>query len=79
MYSTLKATVRQGKIELLEEATLPENSLLLVVVLDDIDLEGLSLSEHLIAGLQDVRLRRVTEVNTEQELTDHLDTIFSDT
>ena len=79
MYSTLKATVRQGKIELLEEATLPENSLLLVVVLDDIDLEGLSLSEHLIAGLQDVQLGRVTEVNTEQELADHLDAIFGDT
>ncbi|MCB9101237.1 MAG: hypothetical protein H6632_16990 [Anaerolineales bacterium] len=79
MYSTLKATVRQGKIELLEAATLPENSMLLVVVLDDVAPEGLSLGEHLIAGLQDVQLGRVTEVNTEQELADHLDTIFGDT
>ena len=78
MYSALKATVRQGKIELLEEANLPENSLLLVVVLDDIDPAGLSLSEHLLAGLQDVQLGRITEVTTEQDLADHLDTILSE-
>ena len=78
MYSTLRATVHQGQIELLEEATLPENATLLIVVLDDINPEELSLGEHLVAGLTDVRLKRVTPVSTEQELSDHLDNVFSE-
>ena len=78
MYSTLKATVRQGQIELLEEATLPENATLLVVVLDDINPETLTLGEHLITGLTDVRLGRVTAVSTKQALNDHLDTVLSE-
>jgi hypothetical protein len=78
MYSTLRATVHQGRIELLENATLPENATLLVVVLDDIDPEALTLGEHLIAGLADVRLGRVTPVRSEQELSDHLNAVFAE-
>jgi hypothetical protein len=78
MYTTLKAKVRQGRIELLEPASLPENAFLLVVVLDDFDPQRLTLSEHLLAGLEDMRLRRVTEVDTPQALTDHLDAVFNE-
>ena len=78
MYPTLKATVRQGQIQLLEEANLPENATLLVIVLDDIAPENLTLGDHLVAGLQDVLLGRVTEVSTAEELAHHLDTVFNE-
>lgn len=78
MYPTLKATVHQGQIQLLEEATLPENATLLIIVLDDIDPETLTLGDHLIAGLQDVSLGRVTTVSTAEELAHHLDTVFDE-
>jgi hypothetical protein len=79
MYPTLKATVREGKIQLLEEIILPEHAILLVTVLDDITLEALTLGEHLIAGLQDMLLNRTIAVNTPEELERHLDTIFEET
>lgn len=78
MYPTLRATVRQGRVELLEDITLPEDATLLITVLDDSVLEALSLGDHLIAGLQDVMLGRVTEVNTPEELDHHLDVVFND-
>jgi hypothetical protein len=37
MYTTLKAKVHQRRIELLEPVFLPENTPLLIVVLDDFD------------------------------------------
>lgn len=76
MYTTLKAKVHQGRIELLEPVSLPENTFLLVVVLDDFDPHELTLGEHLLIGLEDIRLGRVTEVSTVETLADHLDAIF---
>ena len=76
MYATLKATVRDGKIRLLDQIALPENSNLLVTVLDDYLDSSLTLGDHLIAGLEDILQGRVTTVSTPQELTQHLDTLF---
>ena len=53
MYPTLKATVRQGKIELLERIKLPEGIQLLVTLLDEPSPAQSTLGEELIAGLQD--------------------------
>lgn len=78
MYPTLKATVREGQIQLLEEANLPENATLLVIVLDDVSPEHLTLGDHLTVGLQDIMLGRVTEVSTVEELTEHLDAVFNE-
>jgi hypothetical protein len=77
IYTTLKATVRQGKIELLDDFPLPENATLLVTVIDDLLPEHLSLAEHLQRGLTDVLLRRTTVVRSEDELKNHLDRIFA--
>jgi hypothetical protein len=76
MYTTLKATVRQGRIELLDDLTLPENVTLLVTVLDDLLPEHLTLAQHLQRGLTDVLLHRTTVVRSEDELKNHLDFIF---
>ena len=38
-YMTIRATVRHGKVELLDDITLPEDATLLVTVLDDVILE----------------------------------------
>ncbi len=78
MYPTLKATVRQGQIQLLEEAKLPENTNLLVVVLDAIDPGTLTPVDHLIAGLQDMSLGHVITTSTPEELAHHLDTVFDE-
>ena len=75
-YMTIRATVRQGKVELLDDIALPEDATLLVTVLDDVVLEQYTLGDHLIAGLEDVLLRRTTDVNGEQELADYFDTVL---
>jgi hypothetical protein len=75
-YMTIRATVRQGKVELLDDITLPEDATLLVTVLDDVILEQYTLGDHLITGLEDVFAGRVVEVTGEQELADYLDTIL---
>jgi hypothetical protein len=69
MYTTLHATVRQGRIELLDNFTLPENVPLLVTVLDDPLPEHLTLAQHLQRGLTDVLLRRTVVVRSEDEST----------
>lgn len=74
-YMTVRATVRQGKIELLDDIYLPEDATLLITLLDDV-LDRYTLGDHLVAGLQDVLIGRGTEVTTEEELRTHLDTIF---
>lgn len=75
-YMTIRATVRQGKVELLDDITLPEDATLLVTVLDDIVLEQYTLGDHLIAGLEDVLAGRVTAASDERELTNYLDAVF---
>lgn len=77
-YMTIRATVRQGKVELLDEVTLPEDATLLVTILDDDIFDRYTLSEHLVAGLQDILAGRITEVATEEELKAHLDTILAE-
>lgn len=75
-YMTIRATVRQGKVELLDDITLPEDATLLVTVLDDVVLEQYTLGDHLIAGLEDVLAGRTTEVSDERELTNYLDAVL---
>ncbi len=76
IYPTLRATVRKGKIQLLDDVHLPENALILVTVMDEIAIESLTLGEHLAAGLQDVLLGRVAETQTPQETASHLDEVL---
>jgi hypothetical protein len=75
-YMTIRATVRQGKVELLDDITLPEDATLLVTVLDDVILEQYTLGDHLIAGLEDVLAGRTVEVTGAQELADYLDAVL---
>ena len=76
IYPTLRATVRKGKIQLLDEVQLPENALILVTVMDEIAIESLTLGEHLATGLQDILLGRVAETQTSQELASHLEEVL---
>ena len=76
-YMTIRATVRQGKVELLDDIALPEDATLLVTVLDDVVLEQYTLGDHLIAGLEDVFTGRTIEVNSEQELEEYLDSVLN--
>ena len=77
-YMTIRATVRQGKVELLDDITLPEDATLLVTVLDDVLLEQYTLGDHLIAGLEDVLAGRTVEVGGDQELADYLNTVLGE-
>jgi len=76
VYPTLRATVRKGKIQLLDEVQLPENALILVTVMDEAAVDSLSLGERLAAGLQDALLGRFTEVKTPQEMNAHLNNVL---
>ena len=76
VYPTLRATVRKGKIQLLDDVKLPEDALVLVTVMDERAIDSLTLGEQLAAGLQDVLLGRVTEVKTPEEMKSHLDKIL---
>ena len=78
IYPTLRATVRKGKIQLLDEMQLPENALILVTVMDESAIDSLTLGERLAAGLQDVLLGRVVELNTPQDMKSHLDKILGE-
>ena len=79
IYPTLCATVRKGKIQLLDNVQLPENALILVTVMDEIAIASLTLGEHLVVGLQDILLGRISRADTSQELASHLDDVFNDT
>lgn len=76
IYPTLRATVHNGRIELLDNIQLPENAQILVTILDETPLESLTLGEHLAAGLQDVLLGRVTQADTPEELISHLNVVL---
>jgi len=78
MYQTLKATVRRGKIELLDDVTLPEKAAVLVTIMEDLSPADLTLSEHLTRGLVDVARGRVTKVSTSRQLKHHLDAVLGD-
>ncbi|NOX61458.1 MAG: hypothetical protein GXP42_05870 [Chloroflexi bacterium] len=78
MYPTLKATVRKGKIELLDDVTLPENATLLITVMENESFESLSLGEHLIAGLEDLKAGRSTTADSMESLERHLDAVLTD-
>jgi hypothetical protein len=75
MYSTIWAIVRQGKIELLEPMSLPENTTLLVTVLDE-NLEETSLGEQIIVGLSDMKEGRFKETSESYTVANHLDHVF---
>jgi hypothetical protein len=76
MYQTLKATVRRGRIELVDDVTLPEKAALLVTIMEEVSPEALTLGEHLTRGLADVGRRRATKVGTNLQLERHLDSVF---
>ena len=78
VYPTLRATVHNGKIQLLDEVRLPEDAVVFVTVMDENALQSLTAGERLAAGLQDILLGRFTEVNTQKELSAHLDSVFGD-
>lgn len=78
IYPTLRATVRKGKIQLLDNISLPEDALLLVTIMDEMAVETLSLGERMAAGLQDILLDRITRVDTPQELIAHLDEVLNE-
>ncbi len=76
VYPTLRATVRKGKIQLLDNAKLPENALVLVTVMDEAAVESLTLGERIAAGLQDILFGRTMTVKTDREMKAHLDRLF---
>jgi len=78
IYPTLRATIRKGKIQLLDEFQLPEDALLLVTIIDETVVEKLSLGERLAGSLQDILLGRVTEVSSPESLSAHLDKVLSE-
>lgn len=78
IYPTLRATVRNGKIQLLDDIKLPEDAALLVTIMDENSMSTLTAGERLAAGLQDILLGRLTEVNTPEEMSAHLDAVFGD-
>lgn len=77
-YPTMRATVRDGSIQLLDKVSLPENTSLLVTVVGDYNGSSLTLGEHLIGGLEDILQGHVTTVSTPQELSQHLDALFNE-
>ncbi len=76
IYPTLRATVRNGKIQLLNDIKLPENASILVTIMDENSMSILTAGERLAEGLQDILLGRFAEVNTPEEMSAHLDTVF---
>lgn len=76
IYPTLRATVRKGKIQLLDDAKLPENALVLVTVMDEAAVESLTLGERIAAGLQDILFGRTVQVKSAQEMNAHLDKVL---
>ncbi len=77
-YPTLRATVHNGQIHLLNEVKLPEDAVIYVTVMDESVLESLTTGERLASGLQDILLGRFTEVNSAVELSAHLDQVFGE-
>ena len=78
IYPTLRAAVRNGKIQLLDDIKLPEDAAILVMIMDENSMSTLTAGERLAAGLQDILLGRLTEVNTPEEMSVHLDAVFGD-
>jgi len=78
MYQTLRATVRKGRIELLEEVSLPDDTVLLVTIIEAVDPATLTLGEHLERGLADILRGSTTNVRTGKELKRHLDLVFGE-
>ncbi len=76
MYQTLKATVHRGRIELVDDVTLPEKATLLVTIMEEVSPEALTLGEHLTRGLADVTRRHATKVSTSRQLKRHLDSVL---
>lgn len=78
VYPTLRATVHNGQIQLLDNVTLPEDAVIFVTVLDESVMESLTAGERLAAGLQDILLGRFTEINSSEEMSAHLDKVFGE-
>lgn len=78
IYPTLRATGRNGKIQLLDDIKLPEDAAVLVTIMDENSMSTLTAGERLAAGLQDILLGRLTEVSTPEEMSVHLDAVFDD-
>ena len=77
-YPTLRATVHNGQIQLLDNVQLPEDAVVFVTVMDASLMDSLSAGERLAAGLQDILMGRFTKTNTADEISAHLDKVFGD-
>ncbi len=76
MYQTLKATVRNGKIELLEDIELPDETPILITILRD--LMPPSVGSNIIRGSEDALVGQTVTVRREAELLAHLHQVFSE-
>ena len=80
IYPTIKATIHQGQVKFLDDVALPENSTILITVLDDgaFDAFPFTLGEQLTAGLENILSGQMVETTTADELTHHLNAVFSE-
>jgi len=78
IYPTIRATVRRGKIQILDDVDLPEDATLLITVLEENAWDAFTLGEHLIMGLEDILAGQIVEASTSDELGRHLDTLFDE-
>ncbi|MDQ3006318.1 MAG: hypothetical protein M3R47_13175 [Chloroflexota bacterium] len=78
VYPTLRATVHNGQIQLIDDVKLPEDAVIFVTVMDESVMELLTAGERLAAGLQDILLGRFIEINSPKEMSAHLDKVFGE-
>ena len=78
VYPTIKATVRNGQIHLLDDIQLPEDAVLLVTIMETESQVSLSLGERITGSLQDILEGRFTRVETPEELAHHMDQVLNE-
>lgn len=92
-YTTVLGTVRDGQIILPQNIEFPENTTVLITILEDKskqvppadyenytdeELENMTVGEQIIAGLKDIVAGRYVTVTTKEELNNYLDDVFKD-
>jgi len=78
VYPAFKDTVRNGRIQLLDDIERPEEAVLPVTMMEVDSQASLSLGERIAPGLQDILDGHYTRVETSDELASHLDQVFSE-
>lgn len=92
-YTTVLGTVRDGQIILPQNIDVPENTTVLITILEDKskqlppadyenyteeELENMTVGEQIIAGLKDIVAGRTTRVESAEDLERFLDSIDED-